>query len=151
METVLEQRKQSTPKSSYNIVLDHFMERGRILMRGNEVQPYTFADGTLAEAMGALVNRIRVTDPRIRKNIEVMIEDNKAGFGVTIACTKLGHGVAFSAAPVLENGVLRYESGMQFLSAHAKPQEIELERNSKAAYRAYGRKLAKIAEKYLLD
>lgn len=151
MEAILEQRKQSTPKSPYNIVLDHFMERGRILMRGNAAQPYTFADGTLAEAMGALVNRIRVTDPRIRKNIEVMIEDNKAGFGVTIACPKLGHGVAFAAEPSLENGVLRYEGRMQFLSAHSKPQDIVLPQNSKAAYRAYGRKLAKIAEKYLLD
>jgi hypothetical protein len=151
METVLEQRKQSTSKSPYNIVLDHFMERGRILMRGNEVQPYTFADGTLAEAMGALVNRIRVVDPRIRKNIEVMIEDNAAGFGVALSCPKLGHGVAFAAEPTLENGVLRYNGTMQFLSAHGKPQEIEMGRNSKAAYRAYGRKLAKIAEKYLLD
>ncbi len=151
MEAILEQRKQSTPKSPYNIVLEHFLDRGKLLMRGNEVQPYTFAHGTLAEAMGALVNRIRVTDPRIRKNIEVMIEDNAAGFGVALSYPKLGHGVAFAAEPTLENGVLRYESRLQFLSAHSKPQEIELGRNSKAAYRAYGRKLAKIAEKYLLD
>lgn len=151
MEAILEQRKQSTPKSAYNIVLDHFMERGRILMRGNEVPPYSFAHGTLAEAMGALVNRIRVVDPRIRKNIEVMVEDTVNGFGVTLAYPKLGHGVAFAAEPSLSDGVLRYESRMQLLSAHAKPQDIVLPQNSKAAYRAYGRKLAKIAEKYLLD
>jgi hypothetical protein len=150
METLLNQQKESTPKSPYNLALGHFGTHGKLVMHGHVAQPYTFADGTLTDAMHTLVNRIRTADPRVTKDIEVMLKDTRMGFEVVVNHDRLGHSIRYAAEPSLDNDILRYESRIEFCSAHHLPQEHTLPAGSKAAYRGLGKKLVRDMEHYLL-
>jgi hypothetical protein len=150
METLLNQQRESIPKSPYNLALGHFGSHGKLVMRGHIAQPYTFADETKTEAVKTLVNRIRTADPRITKDIEVMLKDTRMGFEVIVNHERLGHSIRYSAEPCLDNDILRYEPCIEFCSAHHLPQEHTLPAANKAAYRGLGKKLVRNMEHYLL-
>jgi hypothetical protein len=152
METLhYRQQKESTPKSPYNLTLGHFEDHGKLILRGHCAQPYTFADGVLADSMHALVNRIRAADPRVRKSIEIKTKDTRHGFSIVLRDSYIGHGVIFTAEPCLDpHSVLRYEGRVQRLSESHEPQDVILPHNGKAAYRSQGKKLVRDLEHYLL-
>jgi hypothetical protein len=146
METLTYQRKPSAgvmPKSPYNRALEHFEDRGRLTLLGHEAQPYTFADGTLAQAMYNLINHVRVMPQEFRNSVDIHTKDQDDGLAIRLHHKGRDRTVVFTAEPSLDDGILKYE-GKVNLVTQGFPQLMELQANSKKAYRAIARKSGKI-------